>query len=415
MKKPLIALLATAALLTCSLSFTSAANAALDNYPYVKNGEIDLLGYFEMNGATAALKEESIDFTLTSETATVTFAKPLVADGFNFQWNAVEDSAKRLQSLAVTVTDSADAACSLKTTFSRISDVAVGVKINADKRTYMIPGNLHTPSDMNYTLIYGEEDRSLSDSTNYTVFADKCENGNGFGGFRSAAVLLTVTVKGKVGATFSLKSINRQRFGAAFVNDNVDPSVYVPTTLSKALYGSTVTLPKASAYDVLATSSTLKLTVKDPSGEIVTATDGTRLEEVAGDAAYAIKMTAYGAYRVQYVASDGVNTTRSIGYQITVLDSGAPELSLDGKLPRLVKAGETFSLPTASIRDNVSASENCAFWITVKHPSGKITAEKDSFTPPTAGHYQITYSCCDELGNLTRYTHELYAEKGADK
>ena len=112
MKKPLIALLATAALLTCSLSFTSAANAALDNYPYVKNGEIDLLGYFEMNGATAALKEESIDFTLTSETATVTFAKPLVADGFNFQWNAVEDSAKRLQSLAVTVTDSADAACS---------------------------------------------------------------------------------------------------------------------------------------------------------------------------------------------------------------------------------------------------------------------------------------------------------------
>ena len=415
MKRSVIAVAAVLCLLLGSLAFTSSASVSPDNYPHIKNGEIDLLGYFETKGASAKLQEESIDFTLTAETATITFDKPLVADGFNFQWIGVNDSGKKLQALTLTLADSEDADCALKTTFSRISDTAVGFKVNDTPRTYMVPGNLHTVADANFTLIYSEESHSLTDGMNFTVVADKCQNGNSFNGFASNAVRISMTVTGKTGATFSLKSINRQRFGTAFVQDNVAPSVYVPMSLTKALYNSTVTLPKASAYDVLAKSATLTLTVKSPSGEVLKTTDGTLLENVAGDREYKVKLNEYGAYRVQYVASDGVNATRSIGYQIAVADTGAPILKLTEEIPTFVKVGEAVSLPAAEITDNVSEADACVYWINVKHPCGKITAEKDSFTPDVQGHYEITYSCYDEQGNLCRLKTTVYAEKGAGK
>lgn len=415
MKRTIVAVTAAVCLLGGCLAFSSSASVSPDNYPHIQNGEIDLLGYFELDGASAKLQEESVDFTLTAETATITFDKPLIADGFNFQWIGVNDSGKKLESLTLTMTDSVDTACSLKTRFSRISDTAVGLKVNDAARTYMIPGNLHTAADTNFTVIYSEESHSLSDSMNYTVIVDKCADGNSFNGFASNAVRISLTVTGKTGATFSLKSINRQRFGSAFVNDNVAPSVYVPMALTKALYNSTVTLPKASAYDVLANDASLTVTVKSPSGEVVKTTDGTLLDGVDGTKEYKIKLTEYGAYRIQYIASDGVNATRSIGYQIAVADTGAPTLKLSDPLPSFLKVGETVSLPAVEISDNVSDAEACTCWITVKHPCGKITAERDSFVPETEGHYEITYSCYDEQGNLCRLQTTVYAEKGAGK
>ena len=50
----------------------------------------------------------------------------------------------------------------------------------------------------------------------------------------------------------------------------------------------------------------------------------------------------------------------------------------------------------------------------VKHPSGIITCEKESFTPKTEGIYVLTFSAQDASGNVGRLTVEIFAEGGSE-
>ena len=386
------------------------AEDATGDYPYMKDGEIDLLGYFDIQGATATLQESSIDFSLTAETATITFKKPLAADGFSFRWNGVDDSKRLLQSIAVTLTDSQNADVALKATFGQMGDSYVSVRYNDDPQTYLASASMYKVNQTDVSLNYFDESRTLTDEVSYSIDTRYCVNGNSFDGFASQAVNMTLTVTGKVGGTFSLKSINAQRFGTQYQWDNVEPSLSIPNTLTKALHGSVVTLPAASAWDVLSNTATMTLTVTDPSGEIAVDVDGTKLENVDGTKVYRLKMAQYGQYRLSYVASDGLNKSRGIGYQINVMDANAPTITLDGKVPARLKVGEAFAFPAITVSDNVEG--DIVTWINVRHPEGHITYEKTDFTPETEGKYVLTFTAVDASGNVGRLTVETYAEGG---
>ena len=105
MKKRIIPMALALLLLISLLSLTGYADESSAPYIYGADDKIDLLGYFQMEGITAQLQEEAICFTLTAETASITFARPLTADGFSIRWNGVDDSEKRVDSLAVTISD----------------------------------------------------------------------------------------------------------------------------------------------------------------------------------------------------------------------------------------------------------------------------------------------------------------------
>lgn len=375
--------------------------------------ELDLISYFEMEGVTATLKEESIDFTLTQENGTVRFKKPLAASGFSFRWNGVEDTDKKMQTIEMTLTDMKDEDCSVKVTFGRLNDDYTAVKFNDQKRAYLAAGAMYKANESDITVFYKETMNQFVDGVEaYSFDAETSLNGTPFTGFSSMAVNMEIVMSGKVGATFSLKAINEQPFGSNYVYDNVQPALCIPMGQTYMAYNSENTLPSAAAYDVLGDETILTMTVQDPSGDIVKDINGTELHEVDGKQEYRVKFDKYGSYRVTYVASDGVNESRGIGYQIYVKDLETPTLKLKNEIPQIVKVGEQIVFPECEVIDNVEGEFST--WVTVEHPEGPITYEKGSFTPATEGLYTITFHTQDAVNNQGRLDVMVYVE-GSDK
>lgn len=375
--------------------------------------ELDLISYFEMEGVTATLQEESIDFTLTEESGTVRFNKPLASSGFSFRWNGVEDGDKKLETIGITLTDIEDSECAVKVTFGKLNDEYTAVKYNDEKRAYLAGGAMYKLNDSDISVIYNATMNQFDDGIGaYSILAEACTNGSAFNGFPSLAVNMEFVMTGQIGATFSLKAINEQPFGSNHTYDNVAPMLCIPTGSTKMLYNSVNTLPKAAAYDVLGDETNLSMTVQDPAGDIVKDVDGKELNEVDGNKEYRIKFDKYGSYRITYVASDGENKSRGMGYQIYVKDLESPTVELKKALPQTVKVGKEIVFPECEVTDNVE--DEFTTWVSVEHPEGHITYEKGSFTPGTEGLYTVTFHTQDAANNHGRLDVMIYVE-GSDK
>ena len=371
---------------------------------------VDPISFFEIEGATAELADQSLDFTLTGETATIRFKNPLAASGFSLSWNGVNDSEKKLEKLELLLEDSQDSSSSVKLTFGKLSDEYTSVSYNDETHSYLTAGATYAENEADISVKFEESTNSFTDDAGaYEITAKNCVNGERFNGFDSMGVMMTMTITGKSGATVRLKSINTQSFGKDYVVDNVEPMLCVPVDQMRMVYNSVGVLPKAAAYDVFTEETSLKLTVKDPDGDVVTDESGKKLEDVDGNSEYQIRFSKYGQYRVVYVASDGTNKTRGMGYQISVQDAGAPEVTLKKEMKAKTTVGTEVVFPEMVVKDNVS--EEFTTWINVLHPNGRMTCEKTGFTPDEEGVYRITFCAQDENGNIGRFATSIYAER----
>jgi len=130
MKKRIVPVALAVLLLISLISLNGFADELSSAYIYGADGQIDLLGYFQMEGITAQLQEEAICFTLTAETASITFARPLTADGFSIRWNGVDDSEKRVDSIAVTISDKEQPAMAVSLNYQKMNEQYCSVKYN---------------------------------------------------------------------------------------------------------------------------------------------------------------------------------------------------------------------------------------------------------------------------------------------
>lgn len=370
---------------------------------------VDQLSFFEIDGAEAKMKADSIDFTLKNDKATIKFKNPLAASGFSVRWNGVKDSEKKLETLTFSLKDYTNEDIGVNLTFGKMNDQNISVKYNDDKRTYLTTGNTYSKNDSDIYVQFNEVTKSFVDGAgNYTIKVENSINGTKFNGFESQGVYMTITMKGKKGATFSLKELNAQPLGKDYENDNVEPVLCLPGDQTNVVHNSIAELPKAAAFDVFTESTTLKLTVQDPDGNVVKDVDGKNIEDVDGTKQYRIKFSKYGQYRVIYVASDGVNKTRGIGYQIDIQYKGLPTITLEQSIAEKVKVGETVEFPTTKVDDQLKGE--IIQWVNVTHPEGYITCEESFFVPKTEGIYKITFNALDENGNIGRLEVGIYVE-----
>lgn len=370
---------------------------------------VDQLSFFEIDGAKADMKKDSINFTLKSDTATIKFTNPLAASGFSVKWNAVKDSEKRLETLTYSLKDYKNEDIGVNLAFGKMNDQNISVKYNADNRTYLTAGSMYAKNASDIYVQFNEVTKSFVDGGgNYTIKVENALNGTKFNGFESQGVYMTIIMKGKKGATFSLKELNGQPLGKDYSNDTVEPVLCVPGDQTDIVHGSVAQLPKAAAFDVFTETTSLKLTVQDPDGESVKDVDGNLLEDVDGTKQYRIKFSKYGQYRVVYVASDGVNKTRGIGYRIDIQYKGMPTISLEEELPQTVKVNEQVDFPATVVDDQLKGE--VTQWVNVTHPEGYITCEDTGFVPKTEGTYKIVFSALDENGNIGRLEISIYAE-----
>lgn len=372
---------------------------------------VDPVSYFDVTGADVELKDESIHFILTEENATVKFKKALATSGYSLKFNGVDDSANKLESVEMTMTDSENEDCSVKIGFYKLSDDSTAVRYNDDTRSYLTAGSLNKLNATDMSILFQETTNTFTDdAASYSMKVEDCENGTKFDGFDSMGAMVSWNLSGKKGAVFSIKSINSQRIGSNYTEDTVEPYLCLDNSVTKVSKGMTCILPPTRAYDVYSDDVTLKLTVQDPDGDVIKDTSGKALEDVDGTKEYEIKFDKYGQYRIVYVASDGTNKTRGIGYQIAVNDEGAPEIQLKESLPGKVTVGTTVEFPEMIVKDNVS--ETCETWVNVLHPAGYMTCESDSFVADEEGIYTITFCANDENGNIGRFVVKIFAERG---
>lgn len=372
------------------------------------NGTVNMEDYFTAQGAKITVQEESVDMVLIKDTASVTFNKPLTSDGFSLSFAGVEGNT--LEKADIILTDIKDEKNSIKLSYIRMNDDYTAVALNDSKRSYVTNGSMYHQNDVDFYMTYNAKSNVITDSSTYTIPVATTQNGNAFEGFSEQMISVRIELYGSKGSVMCLKELNRQRLGTEYEIDSVEPMITIINGVSEAMKGSVISLPTAFASDVLAENATIKMSVRDPEGNIVTAEDGTKLEEVIPDKVYQIKIADYGEYRMEYQATDGRNATRTVSSQIKVVDVSKPTIKLSEILPTEAKVGEELVLPEMACEDNVTEKDGIVTWITVQHPSGKIRSCSTTLKLEEEGQYRFVFYAMDGEGNIQKKVQKIYVE-----
>lgn len=372
------------------------------------NGTVNMEDYFTAQGANITVQEESVDMVLTQDTASVTFDRPLTSDGFSLSFAGVEGNT--LEKADIILTDINDEKNSIKLSYIRMNDEYTAVALNDSKRSYVTNGSMYHQNDVDFYMTYNAKSNVITDSSTYTIPVTTTQNGKAFEGFSKQMVSVRIELHGIAGSVMCLKELNRQRLGTEYEIDSVEPMITIVNDVTEAMKGSVISLPTAFASDVLSDKATVKMSVKDPEGNIVKAEDGTKLSEVTPDKVYQIKIDAYGEYRLEYQATDGRNATRTVSSQIKVVDVSKPSIKLSEVLPTEAKVGEELVLPEITCEDNVTEKDGIVTWVTVQHPSGKIRACSATLKLEEKGQYRFTFHAMDTEGNIRKTVQKIYVE-----
>ncbi len=410
MKKRIIAVLAVSMMVLMCGFYAAASETEAGGYPYLQeDGQIDLVGYFETDGVDISLSENNMDFVMNQEQATIRFKKALAADGFLLKFSGVEGS--KFSKIEYVLTDAENPEESIKVVYFYMSDSQTAVSVNEGGRSYLIAGSLNTENDNDFSVGYNADSRCINNGSELSVRVKANQDESAFRGFSSQTVTLSVALYGDAGSTFRLTELNYQRFGTNYTEDKTEPMVCVTNPVNYAIKGAVIPVETAFATDVLADHAAVTITVKDPERSIVTAEDGTKLENVTPDRNYYIKIADYGDYWIEYSATDGKNKTHMLGRQIRVLDVAAPKFTLSETMKVLWQVGDTVVFPQMSCSDNRTEEEDMVCWITVKHPDGVVTTEKNELQLTEKGIYEISFMAMDETGNISSVTEKICAEE----
>jgi hypothetical protein len=364
-------------------------------------GAVDLTNYFALDGVTVARNEAANALAFSaSQNGGFEFINPLLADGFELAFAA--DAAKTAFSkLNLYLTDAADASKSVKLTYRKISAAATGFSIN-DGIEYPIAMGFASATNA-YTLLFSAADNRMNGDGIAFRAVPAFTDGSPFAGFPSGKVYLRAALEGVTGAsTVLFKSVNRQPFAA--VTDRVPPMLSIVRDDRVAVQlGSTYTVVAATAADVIDPQVTVTLTVTDPDGNPMKATDGTLLLNVPASVEYQIVTGRYGVYRMIYSATDFSGRTGEAAFNISVNDTVPPVIRTEFANKTTANRGDNVPIAPVTVTDDLSAAANIKVIRLLVTPSGKVITladRYDSFVPTESGTYIIRYAAYDEAGNL---------------
>lgn len=199
--------------------------------------------------------------------------------------------------------------------------------------------------------------------------------------------------------------------GFSFVGleqDGSAPQIVLYKEAVSAQKDSKVSTARAICSDVLNTYSTCYVKVLAPDGSIVKDENQILLDGTApADKIYTFLCEQFGNYTVYYFMEDGLGNGLSTQYIIRVWDDQAPTISVSKIKDQKLNA--TITLPSATVEDNVTASNKCTVFITIRTPKGQtdtvLDDRKYQFTQK--GEYEITYCAFDKNGNPAFYTYTI--------
>lgn len=361
-----------------------------------------MTGYFTKKNATVrALNRYTVITAASSGDATVSYIRPIQVKEFSLILKA-EQAGKRYLSdfdrLTVTLTDKNNKDEKVRFTVKKHGK-GLTISING-QRAVTLPGSLTAESMQNLEIGYKNADYTVNGAENTSVGTVATYlNGREFKGFTSQEAYVEITLAGAAkGSGIDLISMNNQTFLGA-VQDTIDPELFVNGSYSGIFTeGTKLTLPTADAYDVLNYVTVPTLTVASEAGEVLKATDGTKLENVAADREYEICLDKLGRYTVSYSAEDASGRKTVAQKTIEILDDVLPTLELKGTY-KDVSAGKTVKIKKYKLQDNGN-TDKIEVLTYVSAPDGTMTEVKNGkFKTEKKGRYTVYYFMTDENGN----------------
>lgn len=368
--------------------------------PFIEDGErlkLHMENYFICDGATVSAKEDGITVTAIEKDGAFTFANKLVADGFNVNLRALPAS-RDLEGWRITITDSVDSSVSATLTVKARGANAVAYTEKGSAE--LLSGFTASSSSNDFAIYYRNGAFNLGVGTSVAAGVER---------FESGYVYLTVESLGGSGVYYDVTDINEQPMSSA-TSDRIKPKIAIRGNYGgTALFGSEVEIPMAFAGDTLDPNCTLTLTVRKPNGEIATSTDGIKLENVAPDRTYTIKVDMYGQYIPQYVSHDTFNERdQRMSFAINIEDRERPSVELKQQFAERVTKGQLIIIPDMEITDN--CSEKCTVTKYIVTSSGimvELDADSNAFRPTGTGMYEVRIIVADESGNVTMVRHNV--------
>lgn len=216
-------------------------------------------------------------------------------------------------------------------------------------------------------------------------------------------------------AAIQIKRFNQQPINNS-KKDTTAPQILVDAYSGIYSFDETVKIFAASATDVLSPvlESSLKVTVKDPNGDVVTALDGTILNDVIANKDYEIRLMLIGSYTVLYTVEDQSGRYSEGTITLIVQKSNAPTLSLsdgyDENTVVYVSKGKTLKVASYQVKDDIDANVKVFIVVYTPDMTFEIIGESGAFKASLQGEYTVYYYAYDNVGN---YTSTYYTVKVA--
>ena len=386
--------------------------------------------YFVTENADLIYSNSYLEFAAqdTGKDVSMEFVNALSVDPFRIVFDIAQhveegetyrDTSKNnFDSLTIRLTDAVDPTISLTFTIVKNDPSVASSKCALYFGGVRYEGSGTFSSDPewpnSFDIAYDNTTRVLTDNTTGVriLTAQYDDAGRTFTGFPSGSVRMQISLDGVAGESSVLISrIVNQRVNGRNVTDgvpgqpfkdNADPYIIYDSTVSRdgSIY-TTHALPGAVAYDVLDPYVSVYLTVTSPNGDVL----------FEGDAANGASfyIGEYGLYTATYTAADASGNEASNRIFIEVVDKETPQLLVFGDIPETALVGDSFTVPSASAYDNLTAQEDMIVWCFVTDPLLHMRAvqagEKVEFE--RAGTYTVTYSVTDAAGNTSLLVYQI--------
>lgn len=361
-----------------------------------KSKPIYLSRYF-LYDDSVTVEAESLSLTFISTgDEQVKFINTIPAQLFSINFSVAEEFAN-MNAVQIILTDSVNPAEKIVLNIAKLATSASSSALTINGVDCNTVAGAIGGSGMNGTFALSIEGNYLKDGAGNAVALVNAD-GSAFGGFTSGLVSLemrTVGTPSNQQSAITLSSIVNQTFGSTS-SDRGKPNVWLKEDMPLfAEYGTTLTLPKAQAYDVLDPEVQFYVSVS-LGGETI-------LEKTKYTEGLSFKLNKYGKYNVLFYAEDSSGRSLEAPYVLRVYDRQPPEITLSAGYLKTASVGEAVTLAQAQTTSTATLE------VLVSQPNGQIVfaANGGEFTPDRTGTYRVMYYAYNSDGAVNVVTYEI--------
>lgn len=260
-----------------------------------------------------------------------------------------------------------------------------------------------------FDVLFYEQDGSLRTTSDAEIIrAQVYTNGLPYKGFTSGLTYVDIGVEcTAVGFKISVDTVGNQKFNyqlsinqTLLDGDNMGPMLKTNELLvsSTESYGTTYTVKKATAHDVLQGEGTVRVTVVTPTGN-------TAINNAVPTETLTFALTEYGYYKIQYVATDAIGKKATKEIKVLVKNEVEPIFVIEGGYKTTYKSGEELTILAAS----VSNLDDADVRILIKKPDAHyvFVSAMDTFVLDMFGKYEVVYLIYDSSNRITEKSYSF--------